>query len=174
MGIRKHMNESLFDQLPVLKDLERRLDELALCAEQPSGDVQNARLILEQVPRVREQLLHRQDWEEVATNQQYLHFGEDGENMEAERMQSMLKYLDFMCNMEPGTKKGDSGRSSSLPVVKVEVRRREQGQLWTRFSEYSFEVDSEKDPEPLELSSQNGLNMVGSTVVQARTACGAR
>eukprot|EP00803_Ostreobium_quekettii_P003336 evm.model.scf_362EXC.4 EVM.evm.TU.scf_362EXC.4 scf_362EXC:34491-34826(-) len=49
MGIRKHMNESLFDQLPVLKDLERRLDELALCAEQPSGDVQNARLILEQV-----------------------------------------------------------------------------------------------------------------------------
>ena len=43
------MNDVVFDQLPVLKDLERVLDEVALRLEQPLGEVNNARLILEQV-----------------------------------------------------------------------------------------------------------------------------
>lgn len=47
--VRRHMNEVLLDQLPVLADLQRVLDELAMgCSGLPHNA--HASLIIEQVP----------------------------------------------------------------------------------------------------------------------------
>ena len=47
--LKRHFNDVLFDQLPVLKDLQRVLDEISLSVAPASHEVTQGRLILEQV-----------------------------------------------------------------------------------------------------------------------------
>lgn len=47
--LKRHMNEVLFDQLPVLKDLDRVLDEIAMNIGPDREQYKSSRLILEQV-----------------------------------------------------------------------------------------------------------------------------
>ena len=49
------MNEILFDQLPILKDLQRVLDEISLGMGAEDAEAQRSRLILEQVGAVLDQ-----------------------------------------------------------------------------------------------------------------------
>jgi hypothetical protein len=54
LALKRHMNELLFDQLPVLKDLQRVLDEMALgVGAADAASARSAALILEAVPVVR-------------------------------------------------------------------------------------------------------------------------
>ena len=49
LGLKRYMNEVLFDQLPVLKDLQRVLDEVALNIAPDAAAQKASSLILEQV-----------------------------------------------------------------------------------------------------------------------------
>lgn len=49
LRVRRYMNEILLDQLPVLKDLQRVLDELTMGVSSQPDDSQTSRLIIEQV-----------------------------------------------------------------------------------------------------------------------------
>ena len=51
LRLKRFMNDLLFDQLPVLKDLQRGLDELALNCNPNMEAFGKSRLILEQVRR---------------------------------------------------------------------------------------------------------------------------
>lgn len=50
LRVRRYMNEILLDQLPVLKDLQRVLDELTIGVSSQPDESQTGRLIIEQVP----------------------------------------------------------------------------------------------------------------------------
>ena len=52
LRLKRHMNEILFDQLPILKDLQRVLDEISLGLGAEDAEAQRSRLILEQVGAV--------------------------------------------------------------------------------------------------------------------------
>ena len=52
LRLKRHMNEVLFDQLPILKDLQRVLDEISLGLGAEDAEAQRSRLILEQVGAV--------------------------------------------------------------------------------------------------------------------------
>ena len=55
LRLKRHMNEILFDQLPILKDLQRVLDEISLGMGAEDAEAQRSRLILEQVGAVLDQ-----------------------------------------------------------------------------------------------------------------------
>ena len=59
--VKRHFNEVLFDQLPVLRDLQRVLDEILLMVAPPSHEVTQGRLILEVVPETRDAILKKSD-----------------------------------------------------------------------------------------------------------------
>uniref|UniRef100_A0A7S4MMF6 Uncharacterized protein n=1 Tax=Odontella aurita TaxID=265563 RepID=A0A7S4MMF6_9STRA len=81
LRVRKYLNETLLDQLPVLADVMRYLDQLALMAVPEStvapgsregnrGSSSGAPLLLEQVDSLREDLVPRGvDWDEIARDQ---------------------------------------------------------------------------------------------------------
>ena len=50
LRVRRYMNDILLDQLPLLKDLQRVLDELTMGVSSQQDESQTARLIIEQVP----------------------------------------------------------------------------------------------------------------------------
>merc|ERR1712100_467991 len=62
VDLRKHFNAVLIDQLPVLGDLQRTVEELNMMAAPEAA--QQSFFVLEQVCTMREGLL-KQDWEEV-------------------------------------------------------------------------------------------------------------
>ena len=53
---RRHFNEVLFDQLPLLQDLARLVEEIELGAANQQADSASSRLVMEQVPVIREAL----------------------------------------------------------------------------------------------------------------------
>mmetsp|Transcript_2850 Transcript_2850/g.5782 ORF Transcript_2850/g.5782 Transcript_2850/m.5782 type:complete len:589 (+) Transcript_2850:112-1878(+) len=67
---RKYINEVLLDQLPVLADVQRFMDELALMeAPEPSGARESGALMMEQVATTTEKLVRQRDWDELAKEQ---------------------------------------------------------------------------------------------------------
>ena len=51
--LKRYFNEVLFDQLPVLKETQRAVDEIMLSVAPSSADIKQGRLILEQARRPR-------------------------------------------------------------------------------------------------------------------------
>ena len=88
-SLRRYMNELLFDQLPVLKDLQRTIDELTLGSGGAAS--QQSHLLLEQVPEMREQMLAGRDWQELANKQKKTVFGQAARDVAKQRMEDMLK-----------------------------------------------------------------------------------
>jgi len=60
LRIRKYLNPTLVDQLPVLSDLQRTLDELVIMDAPPA--TKDSRFVMEQVAEVRDKLLASTDW----------------------------------------------------------------------------------------------------------------
>lgn len=99
-SLRRYMNELLFDQLPVLKDLQRAVDALTLGSGGSSGGG-SASLLMEAVPMLRERLLAQQDWEGLAKRVKNTVFGAAGRDVAQKRMENLLKVASFslyMCN----------------------------------------------------------------------------
>ncbi|GMH44294.1 hypothetical protein BSKO_12228 [Bryopsis sp. KO-2023] len=159
IGLQRYFNEILFDQLPVLKDLERALDHLALGVASEGYDAKSAGLILEQVPMLREGMFKGKDWETIATNQKYATFGEEHEKSAKKRVEEMLKTIDFMCDMEqspPMNSTEEPKENCTHGPIRVETRFQVKNtKVWERASDYKFEIDSEKVPEAIELAKDS-------------------
>ena len=61
------MNESVLDQLPMLSDLLRALEELQLMGDKPIAE--RNPFIVQQIPEIRTNILKDKDWKEIAEYQ---------------------------------------------------------------------------------------------------------
>jgi len=89
VGLRKYFNTALIDQLPVLGDLQRTVEELSLMAAQEASSQQSF-FVLEQVMTMREDLL-KQDWEEIIQYARDITFEETAES-HAEEMKRLAEW----------------------------------------------------------------------------------
>jgi hypothetical protein len=105
----------LYLQLPVLRDLQRVIDELAFGVnntQQPAGTP--SRLIVEQVPALRTALLRRGGWEALARRQAAAQFGAEAQRLSQQRLERMLASFELMCGMEGGARQREVGGQSAL------------------------------------------------------------
>lgn len=69
LRVRKYLNEVLLDQLPILADIQRYMDELALMEVPDIGSTGNSVFMLQQVAVTRDSILKGKNWDDVATYQ---------------------------------------------------------------------------------------------------------
>jgi hypothetical protein len=77
LRFRRHLNEVIIDQIPVLNPLHRSLEELNFT------DTSSSRasvFVVQQLPELRERLLSREDWEEIANYQREHFLGDSDED----------------------------------------------------------------------------------------------
>jgi len=73
LRLKRHLNESKMDQIPVLRDVARALDELDV-ATPPPRDMSQGRFILEVIPTIRTALTHGVDYDQLARTMLQTHF----------------------------------------------------------------------------------------------------
>lgn len=180
--LKRHFNEVLFDQLPVLLELQRSVDEVLLMVTPSAADVTTGRLILEQVPETRDSLLRRTEteWKEVARAQLTTHFADSAENRKSatKRAQDMSEVFEFMMRMEEAQKaeKQAVAKKDKPPppnVVRVEFSRKAPpsssddddvdglseettSETWYRWHMVDFEVDTSVAAKEVTLTTTDG------------------
>ena len=168
--LKRHFNDVLFDQLPVLQDLQRAVDEVLLMVTPSAHEVAAGRLILEQVPRTRDALLARSDdaWRDVAAAQLATHFADSRENRAAarRRAEDMSEVFEFMMQMEEARTEADKRTKGDPPpppgVARVEFSRRAPDaadadeHAWYRWHVVDFEVDETTPSKEVVLRSEEG------------------
>ena len=193
--LRRHLHEVLLDQLPVLKSLQRLLDEMALVgadsgphAERMFGSDQGAggrggraaRLILEQVPAVREALVRGRNWPALAAQLRDTWLGEAAAQLARERAERMLKSFEFLCSLEEaaapqqeqlraagtasaqGTVAASSTSGGGDGVVRVECWRRVRAGVHERWCEFDCQLDSSRVPEAVVVKGDSGGEAAGT------------
>ena len=100
LKLRNHFSDVLLDQIPPLADLRRAIEEIQLMAPPEATKVETS-LVIEQVPHIRDALMHRRDWKAIADAQRVSIFqiSEDDRRAEMERMAAMYSldaYADVM------------------------------------------------------------------------------
>lgn len=68
LRVRKYLNDVLLDQLPILADIQRYMDELAII-DVPDHSSSGSVFMFQQVSVVRESIVKNKDWDEVARYQ---------------------------------------------------------------------------------------------------------
>jgi hypothetical protein len=68
LRVRKYLNDVMLDQLPILADVQRYMDELTIMQAPPATHSKNA-LLMESVPVFRDRLEKRRDWADIAAKQ---------------------------------------------------------------------------------------------------------
>jgi hypothetical protein len=129
--LKRFFNDVLFDQLPVLKDLQRVLDEIMLNAVPASHEITQGRLILEQVPEIRNALLRQSDteWKAMAKKQLESFFADSPETRRAaaDRMEGMSKMFEFMAELDENKRAAETVKKPDPPppdgVVRVDFSR---------------------------------------------------
>ena len=114
LRLRQHLHEVMFDQLPVLKDLHRVLDEVALGARGPVAGgfpAASSALLIEPVPRIRDAILAGRDWQRVADMAQREQFGEAASQMSRERAEELCRTFDYMFHINGGM--GEGGEAAA-------------------------------------------------------------
>uniref|UniRef100_A0A7R9Z7P6 Uncharacterized protein n=1 Tax=Chlamydomonas euryale TaxID=1486919 RepID=A0A7R9Z7P6_9CHLO len=168
LGLKRHLNELMFDQLPPLKDLQRVLDEISLGAGGADREQsKQAALILEQVPEVRTRLTAGRDWRQVAITQATTTFRKDA-GLDKERIDALAKMLDQMVEMDgpagrgveaDGTAKpgsGDTAAAGEPSTVHVETRRKvHESGVWEPWSSYELAIDGSRPPDPVEVAGES-------------------
>ena len=66
LRVRKYLNDVLLDQLPILADIQRYMDELAITDVPDQGSSSNSVFLFQQVSVMRESLLKNKNWDDVA------------------------------------------------------------------------------------------------------------
>jgi len=69
LRLRKYLNDIVLDQLPVLVDVMRYMDELSLMSVPESVTGHGSALLMQQVPMMRDVLIRGRDWTKVAQQQ---------------------------------------------------------------------------------------------------------
>eukprot|EP00877_Chromochloris_zofingiensis_P004789 jgi/Chrzof1/14310/Cz08g32160.t1 len=169
LKLKRHFHEVLLDQLPVLKDLQHVLDEMAMGIDAAATDQhKSSRLILEQVPIVRENILRAKDWQSVADKQKKTYFGKAVKQLAADRLQSMMKALDFMCAMEPEPVRSNGDRQggeqeqddiTTAPIL-VSCSRKVRDGVWEPWCSFTCSISTDKPPEPVTITSDGDQGSV--------------
>ncbi|XP_024390858.1 uncharacterized protein [Physcomitrium patens] len=102
LKLRKYLNNLLVDQLPVLKDLKWAVEQLAIQVPQTGVESASGRLIIEQVPELREKLMAKNNWRVIAQKQLQSVFSEASSATQREA-QEMLRLFQFGELMEQPT-----------------------------------------------------------------------
>ena len=69
LRVRKYLNEIMLDQLPILADIQRYMDELAITeVPEPQSSVNNV-FLFQQVAVTREKVIKGKDWKQIASCQ---------------------------------------------------------------------------------------------------------
>uniref|UniRef100_A0A061SCF1 Zinc finger mynd domain-containing protein 10-like n=1 Tax=Tetraselmis sp. GSL018 TaxID=582737 RepID=A0A061SCF1_9CHLO len=156
LSLRRYMNELLFDQLPVLKDLQRAVDELAIGSAAAS---QKSHLLLEAVPEMRQGMLSGRDWLQIAEKQMQTVFGSAARDTAKQRMQNLLKTFDFMASMEE-PEQGQASSSEQLDIsalpIKMSSSRKTANGIWALHSEYVFYIDTTKVSDEVAVKDDQG------------------
>ncbi|KAK9839417.1 hypothetical protein WJX81_000945 [Elliptochloris bilobata] len=153
---RRQLSDLLLDQVPVLRGLRRALDEMA--AGITPNDAGRAALLLEQVPEMRQRLLARSDWAELAARQAAGALGADLRALTEARAISLLRSFEFMCELEPSV----ATREQKGPERRVSL------QTWRGlgdggfepWADFDFSIDAARPPEPVELASPDAPELV--------------
>lgn len=107
--VRQRLTPQLVEHLPVLRSLQRAIEELTLGASR-RGDAQwamgksreegAARVLIEQAPALRAQLVRCTDWGALAEQQKNNQFLPGATSLTAERARALLHGFDFLCGLE--------------------------------------------------------------------------
>ncbi len=91
--LKRHLNDTLIDQIPPLIDLQRVIEEIGLADVQ--GTLSKSILLIEQVPEIREKILEETDFEALAAKQAetILVEDEDAKREEYLRIANMLSSM---------------------------------------------------------------------------------
>ena len=163
--LKRFFNDVLFDQLPVLKDLQRVLDEILLSVAPAAHEVTQGRLILEQVPEIRNALLGRRtdaDWKEMARKHLSTYFADTPEarRAAAERVEGMSKMFEFMCELDENKRAAEAVKKPDPPppdgVVRVDFSRQADDGKWYRWHCYDMKIDAAKGSKEVELKLEDG------------------
>ncbi|KAL4451614.1 hypothetical protein ABPG75_007276 [Micractinium tetrahymenae] len=169
LHLKRHLNELLLDQLPVLRNLQRVIDELAFgvnTAQAVAGP--SSRLIVEQVPTIRAGLLRRSqaDWRGLAEQAVAAQFGPEAQRLSQQRLEGMLRSFELMCGMEEERQGAPQAAAAGLPSsVKVDAYKQVKPGVWEWWSSYCLELNTEREPETV---SSGG----GSAVAAGGAAAG--
>lgn len=82
LRIRKYLNEQVLDQLPMLVDLLRALEELNLMGDKPIAE--RNPFIVQQIPEMRTNILKNKDWKAIAEYQMKNFFSPTNEEIQKE------------------------------------------------------------------------------------------
>jgi len=84
LRVRKYLNDTLKDQLPVLTEVQRYMDELVIMqAPPPDG---SKHFIVQQVPVIRNSIIKGRDWEKEAIKALHSIFPADGKNEDLKQL----------------------------------------------------------------------------------------
>lgn len=174
--LKRHFNELMFDQIPVLKDLARVTDEVILGASYNKEEVMKSSLIIEQIPEIFDSLASRPEeaYNRIAQKQAKDYFDPvDGEAIKSTKTQleSMLKSFEFLATMEDEVKGKGAGAQASAGegsgredevVVKVHKRVSEKGDHWEQVIDLCLKRNAKKDPEEVEQPAKDlGITIKG-------------
>ena len=164
--VKRFFNDVLFDQLPILKDLQRVVDEVLLMVTPSSHEVTQGRLILEVVPETREALLNKteDEWKAIASGHLATHFADTPESRTAAamKMDDMAAMFEFMCEMDDAKKAtAKAARKPEPPppkgIVRVDFSRLspDDGEYY-RWHVYDMEFDPRGDAKEVEVKLKDG------------------
>jgi hypothetical protein len=92
LRLRKYMNETLMDQIPMLNDMLRTLEELSLT--QVNTSLNTNSLVVQQMPELKAEITKNRNWKEIAEYQKNNFFLDDEKTrkQDLERLQSVYNY----------------------------------------------------------------------------------
>ena len=135
-------------QLPVLRDLQRVLGELACGVNAAPPELAPSKLTVEQVPTLRSRLLARSDWATLAAAARREQFGAAAVALSRQRLEGMLRSLDFLADMEAGGAGGLGGSAAAPPTtVKVDAYRKVKEGVWEWWATYHLDINTDRPPE---------------------------
>jgi hypothetical protein len=180
--LRRHFNEFVFDQLPVLQDLQRAVDEVLLMVTPSSAAITAGRLILEQVPETREGLLRRSEDEWAATAKKQLEacFADSMEKRRdaKRRAENASEVFEFMMRMEEQARSENARMIRDPPpppgTCRVEFSRRAPDSVsetlsptdaaaasaWYRWHVVEFQIDESAPAKEVVLTLEDGSGFV--------------
>ena len=82
LRLRKYLNESLLDQLPMLGGMLRGLEEMSMMGD--AGPAQSNSFIVQQLPEMRENIMRNRDWGAIAKYQMDNFFNADANDPKEE------------------------------------------------------------------------------------------
>ena len=117
LRLRKFLNNFMLDQLPVLADVMRYMDELALLSVSDCSTGQGAALLMQQVSTMRETIIKGKDWGKVANDQYKVIFSSITDSKDNElRLIASIYNDDFIENITADSATNPQYNNMSMPI----------------------------------------------------------